>query len=147
MATGLKATISGKRLADCIAIPAEAWQQVGSKLRQNIQWRTRLGNDADGHAFEPYAEGYAAYRKKHGWSTGRVTLRTGRAGSHMLDDITFVTQATTNPRVTLFFASAAKAEIAQYHMGEGRVDRLFFKLSPQDLDEAVDILRRAWTRR
>lgn len=141
----MKATIVGKRLADLVAIPTRVWFDAGTELRTRIVTRTRArGVDADGAPFQPYSEGYAKAKAKHGGMIGggRVNLTGTKAGPKMLDTMLVKASATTNPRITILFSLAEKAAIASYHMGEGRVDRLFFALSDDDIDYAVDYIRR-----
>ena len=140
----MKATISGKQLGTMLTIPANEWQNLGNALRLRIITRTRMQNvDADGMPFHAYSEGYAKAKAKHGglMSGGRVNLTGTAAGSKMLDNIAVQVQATINPRLTLHFATAGKAQIALYHMGEGRVDREFFALSEDDVDYSVTYLK------
>jgi hypothetical protein len=142
----MKATISGKALASTLAIPESEWRNLGNALRLRIITRTRAhSQDADGAGFQPYSPGYAAAKAKKGGITGggRVNLTGAGAGAKMLDNITVLqTSATTNPRVSLGFALADKNRIANYHMGEGRVDRLFFAFSDDDQEFGVDYLRK-----
>jgi hypothetical protein len=141
----MSVTIKGAKLSSQIAIPDAVWQRIGKRLVENIKTRTAHGVDADGGAFEPYSEGYAKYKAKYG--STRVNLRSQgpikRSGGtvHMMDNLVARTNATQNPRITIQFALTKKAEIAQYHMGEGRVDRLFFGLSDADADIAEQMVR------
>ena len=141
----MKATITGKQLARTIAVPDAEWRNLGNALRLRILTRTRArGVDADGASFAPYSEGYKIAKGKQGGMIGggRVNLTGTTAGPKMLDTMMVTTQATINPRITISFALADKAQIAQYHMGEGRVDRLFFALGDDDVTYSVDYLRR-----
>lgn len=138
------ATLTGKRLSDAIRVPERVWLDAGTELRRRIIQRTRGRNvDADGAPFEPYSPGYARAKAKKGGLTGggRVNLTGAAAGPKMLDNMAVRASATTNPRISITFALAEKARIASYHMGEGRVDRLFFALSDEDLDYAVGFIR------
>ena len=141
----VKATIKGKALASQVQIPVRAWQDLGNRMRLRIIMRTRgRGVDADGAPFEPYSPGYAKTKAKRGGMIGggRVNLTGVTAGPKMLDDIAVLqVSATNNPRLILGFATAGKATIARYHMGEGRVDREFFALSDDDMDDAHSYLR------
>jgi hypothetical protein len=140
----MKATISGKQLGTMLTIPANEWQNLGNALRLRIITRTRLQNvDANGAPFHAYSVGYAKAKAKHGGLSGggRVNLTGTKAGPKMLDNIAVLVHAQTNPRLTLRFASAGKAQIALYHMGEGRVDREFFALSEDDVDYSVNYLK------
>jgi hypothetical protein len=140
----MRAVIKGPRLADLVAIPPRVWHNAGVEARDRIRTRTRAkGVDADGAPFAPYSEGYAkAKAKRSKLSTvGRVNLTGVRAGSRMLDTMLVKASATQNPRITIFFSLAEKAEIASYHMGEGRVDREFFALSDADVDAIVARVR------
>ena len=142
----MKATITGKDLAVGIAIPAATWEAIGNELKVRIVNRTRYKHvDADGKAFEPYSEGYAKAKAKRGGMIGggAVNLTGVRAGARMLDDITVLSvSGTTNPRLRVGFALAEKDQLARYHMGEGRVDRLFFGLDETDKDYAVNFVRK-----
>lgn len=141
----MKATISGKQLASALVIPEREWRNLGNGLRLRIIQRTRgRSTDADGAPFQPYSEGYKRQKAKAGGMIGggRVNLTGTAAGPKMLDNITVLAaSATTNPRVTLGFALAGKDQLARYHMGEGRVDRLFFALSDDDLDYGVSYIK------
>lgn len=139
----MKATITGKQLAASLVIPEREWRNLGNTLRTRIITRTRRqGVDADGNRFEGYSDGYKAAKAKRGGNTGHVDLTGVKAGMRMLDNITVLAaSATTNPRVTLGFAVSEKDRIARYHMGEGRVDRLFFALSDEDLDYGVSYIK------
>lgn len=148
MGAGLKASVSGRRLADIVAVTAEDWKAAGNGLRLRIITRTRgHGVDANGRSFEPYSEGYKRAKAKRAGMVGRVNLTGVKAGGRMLDDITVKANASANPRITLSFATAAKDQIAQYHMGEGRVDREFFALSEADLDYVIDFIRNRLNKR
>ncbi len=138
------AHLTGKRLSDAIAIPKRVWLEAGTELRRRIIQRTRGRNvDADGVPFEAYSAGYARAKAKRGGVGvgGRVNLTGAAAGPKMLDNLAVRASATQNPRISITFALAEKARIASYHMGEGRVDRLFFALSDEDLDYAVGFIR------
>ena len=141
----MKATIVGKRLADLVAIPPRVWFDAGTELRTRIVTRTRArGVDADGAPFTPYTEGYAKAKAKHGGMIGggRVNLTGTKSGPKMLDTMVVKASATTNPRITIFFSLAEKAEVMNYHMKDGRVLRKFFALSDDDVDYAVDYIRK-----
>ena len=138
------AHLTGKRLSDAIRVPERVWLDAGTELRRRIIQRTRGRNvDADGAPFEPYSEGYARAKAKKGGvgGGGRVNLTGAAAGPKMLDGMVVRASATQNPRITITFALAEKARIASYHMGEGRVDRLFFALSDEDVDDTVGFIR------
>ena len=140
----MKATITGKQLAGIVAVPARVWFNAGNGLRLRIIDRTRRQNvDADGAPFEAYSEGYKkAKGKKSGLSGGgRVDLTGAGGGPKMLNNIVLTARATNNPRIQLYFATAEKAQIAQYHMGEGRVDRKFFAMSDDDTDYIVNYVK------
>lgn len=139
----VKATIKGKPLAGALIIPEREWRNLGNAFRTRIINRTRRqGVDADGRTFEGYSDGYKAAKAKRGGNASRVDLTGVRGGMRMLDNITVLSaSATTNPRVTVGFAVADKDRIARYHMGEGRVDRLFFALSDEDLEFGVGYIR------
>jgi hypothetical protein len=129
----MSVTVKGRPLARQIQIPREDWHRIGNELRTRIITRTRLKNvDADGVPFAAYSEGYAKAKAKAGGVATRVNLTGVRAGARMLDNIAVTANAVTNPRILLNFALERKAEIARYHMGEGRVDRRFFALSDED---------------
>jgi hypothetical protein len=141
-AQDMTARIEGKRLADIVAVPPRVWFNVGNGLRLRIVTRTRVESvDADGHAFADYSEGYKRFKAKKAGMVGRVNLTGPGAGPKMLDNIKVTARANTNPRIELWFATAEKATIAQYHMGDGRVDRKFFGLSDADIDYVVDYVR------
>jgi len=140
----MKATITGKQLAGIVAVPPRVWFNAGAGLRLRIIQRTRArGVDADGAAFAPYSEGYKKAKAKKGGllGGGRVNLTGAGAGAKMLDTILVKSQATANPRIELSFALSSKEQIAQYHMGEGRVDRKFFAMSDDDEQYIVNYVR------
>jgi hypothetical protein len=142
----MRATITGKSLASHLVVPEQEWRNLGNALRLRIIQRTRMrGEDADGATFQPYSAGYAKAKGKRGGliGGGRVNLTGVSAGVKMLDAITVLSaSAVTNPRVVVGFALTDKDQIAQYHMGEGRVDRKFFALSDDDLDFGVAYIRK-----
>lgn len=124
-------------LEKAIKVPQRVWSRIGMMVRENISKRTRAGVDADGATFEGYSEGYLKQKKKAGGASGsRVNLKSVKAGGHMMTDMVVVTHASGSIKATVKFASAAKATIAQYHMGEGRVDREFFAVSDEDQEAA-----------
>ena len=148
----MRVQITGKLLASSAIPPPEAWTRLGNALRERIIIRTRGRSvDADGTPFAPYSDGYAARKRKAG-ATTRVTLMGIGAklpgGSvvpgktRMLDNMAVVTNATANPRVLIKFSDTQKAELMTYHMYDGRVLRKFFALSDDDVDYAVDFLRK-----
>jgi hypothetical protein len=147
----MKATVTGKALASTLVVSADDWRSLGNALRLRLITRTRgQGVDADGSVFAPYSEGYKLAKAKKGGMIGggRVNLTGAGAGAKMLDAIAVLsTSATRNPRLVLGFALADKDRIAHYHMGEGRVDRLFFALSDEDEEYCMSYLRQRLAKR
>ena len=70
---------------------------IGNRVNTMIKARTAQGQDAAGGPFEPYSPRYAAWRKKHGFSTGIVDL-TLTGGMFIA-----LTYTAENDRVTSFF--------------------------------------------
>ena len=141
----VKATITGKPLASALGITAREWTNLGNLLRDRVVLRTRRQHvDADLVPFHAYSEGYKRTKGKKGGllGGGSVDLTGAGGGPKMLNDIVVRSaSATTNPRLVLGFATSGKDQIARYHMGEGRVDRLFFALSDADVDYATTYIR------
>jgi hypothetical protein len=155
----MKATISGGSLAGVVTVPAREWMNLGNALKIRIVNRTRAKNvDADMVPFKAYSPGYAKTKSERSIASRatklvrrrlvsaapslRVNLTGVSSGQRMLDNIVVQrASAVDNPRLVLGFANAKKAEIALYHMGEGRVDREFFALSEQDIAFATDYIK------
>ena len=115
---------------------------IGDLGVEDIVERTRSGRDKDGSGFTAYSPGYAIAKTKAGASATPVNLTGWRAGVRMLDTIQVL--RATDRTATIGFVTARKAEIATYHLGEGRVLRDFFDLSKGFADRVAAKILASW---
>lgn len=140
---GIRVTTKNLNLSRITFSDPALMREIGNLATEDIVERTRGGRDKGGMSFRAYSPGYAAYKQKVGGSSSPVNLTSPKAGVHMLDTIgpTEVSAKT----VTIAFTDALKAQIAAYHLGDGRVLRDFWGVSQAFLDRAVQAITARWT--
>ena len=113
----------------------EVLTQVGLFASQTIAQRTARGVDWKGTRFKNYSSDYADERRKKQLPVQNVDLFFS---GHMMGAIKTSVKGDT---ARLYFASAREKEkAARHNVGDGVPARHFFDLTPNDIEEAQNII-------